>query len=172
MSQRNGATCKQVQLQIGENCNRDASNVGAGLREGSREQEMCLRFREGKKRLRKNLVRVGHRQAEPQKLSRKCDKCWHKKAAIEGARFSDVNAIKDRVTAIMRSIPQEVFADCSCKLYERCQTVLYRMATIVKCNNEHFVCIFCFVCFLLGFTELFRHTVYKDTILSTSECLQ
>ena len=53
-------------------------------------------------------VRVGHRQAEPQELSRKCDKCWHKAAAIKGARFGDVNAIKDRVTTVLRTIPQIV----------------------------------------------------------------
>ena len=44
------------------------------------------------------------------------------KATIKVARFVDVNAIKDHVTAVMRSIPQEVFADCFRKLYERCQT--------------------------------------------------
>ena len=41
------------------------------------------------------------------------------KAAIKGARFDDVSTIKDRVTG---SIPQEAFADCFRKLYERCQT--------------------------------------------------
>ena len=44
------------------------------------------------------------------------------KAAIKGARFADVDAIKDRVTAALRSIPDEAFADCFRKLYERCQT--------------------------------------------------
>ena len=43
-------------------------------------------------------------------------------AAIEGARFADMNAIKDRLTAFLVSIPQEAFADCLRKLYERCQT--------------------------------------------------
>ena len=42
------------------------------------------------------------------------------KAAIKGARFMDVNVIKDRVTAVLRSIPQQAFADCFRKLYERC----------------------------------------------------
>ena len=46
----------------------------------------------------------------------------HFKAAIKGARFADVNPIKDRVTAVLRSIRQEPFADCFRKLYERCQT--------------------------------------------------
>ena len=45
--------CKhQVLVQIGENCNRDARNVGTGVREESREQksvyEWFKRFREGK----------------------------------------------------------------------------------------------------------------------------
>ena len=44
------------------------------------------------------------------------------KVAIKGARFADLNAIKDRVTVVLRSIPQEAFADCFRNLYERCQT--------------------------------------------------
>ena len=37
--------CKdQVLLQIGENCNGDGWTVGADVREGSREQKMCLRI--------------------------------------------------------------------------------------------------------------------------------
>ena len=35
-------------------------------------------FAKGRKRLRISHVRVGHRQAEPQKWSRNCDKCWGK----------------------------------------------------------------------------------------------
>ena len=46
------------------------------------------------------------------------------KTANKGARFADVNAVKDRVTAVLRSIPQEAFADCFRMLPERCQTVL------------------------------------------------
>ncbi|KAJ4430922.1 hypothetical protein ANN_19515 [Periplaneta americana] len=41
------------------------------------------------------------------------------KAAMKGERFADVNAIKDRVTGVLRSIPQEAFADSFQKLYER-----------------------------------------------------
>ena len=44
------------------------------------------------------------------------------KEAIKSARFAGVNAIKDRVTAVLRSIPQEAFADCFRKLYKCCQT--------------------------------------------------
>jgi hypothetical protein len=38
-------------------------------------------------------------------------------------------------------------------------SVLWRMAIILKANK---VCIFCFVCFLVPFTELFRHTTYRQ----------
>ena len=40
----------------------------------------------------------------------------HLKAANKGARFADVNSIKDRVTAVLWSTPQEAFADCFLKL--------------------------------------------------------
>ena len=44
------------------------------------------------------------------------------KAAIKGARFANVNAIKDRAAAIPRSIQEEAFSVCFRKLYECCQT--------------------------------------------------
>jgi hypothetical protein len=40
---------------------------------------------------------------------------------MKGAWFADVAAIKERVTAILQSIPKEAFADSFQKLYERCQ---------------------------------------------------
>jgi hypothetical protein len=43
------------------------------------------------------------------------------KTIMKGARFADVAAIQERVTAILRSIPKEAFADSFQKLYERCQ---------------------------------------------------
>ena len=46
------------------------------------------------------------------------------KAAMKVARFADVNASKDRVIAVLRSIPLEAFADCFRKLYEHCQTCI------------------------------------------------
>jgi hypothetical protein len=39
----------------------------------------------------------------------------------ERRTFSDVAAIKERVTAVLRSIPVEAFADSFQKLYEYCQ---------------------------------------------------
>jgi len=40
---------------------------------------------------------------------------------MKGARFADMAAIKKRVTAVLRSILKEAFADSFQKLYERCQ---------------------------------------------------
>ena len=46
----------------------------------------------------------------------------HLKATIKGAGFADVNAIKDHLTTVLRSIPQETLADSFQKLYQRCKT--------------------------------------------------
>jgi hypothetical protein len=43
------------------------------------------------------------------------------KSIMSGARFADMVAIQERVTAVLQSIPKEVFADRFQKLYERCQ---------------------------------------------------
>jgi hypothetical protein len=40
---------------------------------------------------------------------------------MKGARFADMAAIQERVTAVLRSIPKEVCADSFQKLYERFQ---------------------------------------------------
>ena len=116
-------------------------------------------FVKGRKQLRMSHVWVSHRQAEPQKWLRKCDKCWHKKAAIKGERFADMNVIKDRVTVILWSIPQEALADCFWKLYKY-QTCVVADGDIFEGQWRKFVFIFCFVCFLIGFIELFRHTMH------------
>jgi hypothetical protein len=42
------------------------------------------------------------------------------KSIMKGARFADM-AVQERVTAVLRSIPKEAFADSFHKLYERCQ---------------------------------------------------
>jgi hypothetical protein len=39
----------------------------------------------------------------------------------KGSHFADVAAIQERVTAVLRSIPKEAFADIFQKLYEHCQ---------------------------------------------------
>jgi hypothetical protein len=43
------------------------------------------------------------------------------KSIMKGARFADVAEIQERVTAVLRSIPKETFADSFQKLYERCE---------------------------------------------------
>jgi hypothetical protein len=43
------------------------------------------------------------------------------KSIMKGARFADMAAIQERVTAVLRSIPKEAFADSFQMLYERCQ---------------------------------------------------
>jgi hypothetical protein len=43
------------------------------------------------------------------------------KSIMKGARFADVAAIQERVTAVLQSISKEAFADSFQKLYERCQ---------------------------------------------------
>ena len=57
------------------------------------------------------------------------------KAVIKSSRFTDVNVIKDRVTAVLRSIPQKAFADCFRKLYKRCQT--YAVADYDYFEGQH-----------------------------------
>jgi predicted nucleic acid-binding protein len=50
----------------------------------------------------------------------------HLKSIMKCARFADVAAIQELVTAVLRSIPKEVFADSFHKLYERCQHCVVR----------------------------------------------
>jgi hypothetical protein len=40
---------------------------------------------------------------------------------LKKARFADVAAVQERVTAVLRSNPKEAFADSFQKLYELCQ---------------------------------------------------
>jgi hypothetical protein len=40
---------------------------------------------------------------------------------MKEARFADVAANQERVTAVLRSIPKEAFADSFQKFYKRCQ---------------------------------------------------
>jgi hypothetical protein len=42
------------------------------------------------------------------------------KSIMKGARFAYVAAIQERVTAVLRSIPKQAFADSLQKLYEHC----------------------------------------------------
>jgi hypothetical protein len=40
---------------------------------------------------------------------------------MKGARFADVAAIQERVTAVLQSILKEAFTDSLQKLFKRCQ---------------------------------------------------
>jgi hypothetical protein len=70
---------------------------------------------EGKKRKSVRTVRG---------VSKEFGECLN--SIMKGARFSDVAAIQERVTAVLRSIPEEAFADSFQKLYERCQQCVVR----------------------------------------------
>jgi hypothetical protein len=48
----------------------------------------------------------------------------HLKSMMKSARFADVAAIQEHVTAVLRSIPREAFADSFQKLCEFANSVL------------------------------------------------
>jgi fido (protein-threonine AMPylation protein) len=48
------------------------------------------------------------------------------KSITKGSRFADVAAIQEPVTAVLRWIPKEAFADSFQKLYERCQQCIVK----------------------------------------------
>jgi hypothetical protein len=74
-------------------------------------------------------------------------------------------AIQERVTAVLRSIPKEAFADSFQKLYDRCQPCVVYDGDYFEGQYSYFICIFFFVCFLVPFTELFRHTTYMELLV-------
>jgi hypothetical protein len=59
-------------------------------------------------------------QAEKQKEVHLTPLIWRLQAPDQGSTV-DGAAIQERVTAVLRSIPKEVLADSSQKLYGRCQ---------------------------------------------------
>jgi hypothetical protein len=48
------------------------------------------------------------------------------KSIMKGASFTDVAAIQESVTAVLRSIPKEAFAHSFQKLYESCQQCIVK----------------------------------------------
>jgi hypothetical protein len=50
------------------------------------------------------------------------------KSIMKGSSFADVAAIQERVTAVLRSIPKEAFAESFQKLYELCQECVVKDA--------------------------------------------
>jgi hypothetical protein len=67
--------------------------------------------------------------------------------SMKGARFADVAAIQEGLTAVLRSIPKEAFADSLQKLYERCQQC------VVK-DGDYFevilICLYLLFCLFSG----------------------
>ena len=59
------------------------------------------------------------------------------RADIKGARFADVNAIKELVTVVQRSIPQEALLIVSESCTKVVKRVLKRIVTILKNNKEN-----------------------------------
>jgi hypothetical protein len=56
------------------------------------------------------------------------------KSIMKGARFAGVAAIQERLTAVLRSIPEEVFADSFQKFYELCQQCVVKVLKSNKFN--------------------------------------
>jgi hypothetical protein len=56
------------------------------------------------------------------------------KSIIKGARFADVAAIQERVTAVLRLIPKETFADSFQKINERCQQRVVKDGDYFECQ--------------------------------------
>jgi hypothetical protein len=54
------------------------------------------------------------------------------KSIMKGACFADVAAIQERLTAVLRSIPTEAFADSFQKLYERCRKCVVKNGDYFK----------------------------------------
>jgi hypothetical protein len=54
------------------------------------------------------------------------------KSIMKGARFADVAAIQERVTAVLQSIPTEALADSFQKLYECCQKCVVKNGNYFK----------------------------------------
>jgi hypothetical protein len=53
---------------------------------------------------------------------------------MKGTRFADVAAIQERLTAVLRSIPKQTFADSSQKLYELCQQCVVKDGDYFECQ--------------------------------------
>jgi hypothetical protein len=56
------------------------------------------------------------------------------KSVTKGESLADVAAIQERVTAVLRSIPKEAFADSFQKLYEHCQQCAVKDGDYFECQ--------------------------------------
>jgi methylmalonyl-CoA mutase cobalamin-binding subunit len=62
---------------------------------------------------------------------------------MKGARFADVAAIQERVTAVLRSILTEAFADSFQMLYERCQQCVVKDGDYFAGDEVFLYLLFC-----------------------------
>ena len=99
-----------------KNCNGDARNVGPGVCEGSCEQKMCLRM------VQKFSRREGNDWGWARFGSPIDEQNSRNEGGFQMCTFCGRECHQRSMTAVLRSIPQEAFADCFRKLYERCQT--------------------------------------------------
>jgi methylmalonyl-CoA mutase cobalamin-binding subunit len=53
---------------------------------------------------------------------------------MKGAHFANVAAIQEHVTAVLRSIRKEAFADSFQKLYEHCQQCVVKDGDYFECQ--------------------------------------
>jgi hypothetical protein len=59
------------------------------------------------------------------------------KSIRKGAGFADVAAIQEHVTAVLRSMPKEAFADSFQTLYDRCQQCVVKDGDYFKANTVY-----------------------------------
>jgi hypothetical protein len=71
------------------------------------------------------------------------------KRIMKGARFADMAAIQERVTAVLRSIPKEAFVDSFQKLYECCQQCVVKDGDIIL-KVSKLVCLYLLFCLFSG----------------------
>jgi hypothetical protein len=87
------------------------------------------------------------------------------KSNIKGARFADVAAIQERVTAVLRSIPKEAFAD-----YERCQQCVVKDDDYFE--GQKLICLYLLFCSFSGtihrtfWTHHVKALLYNDLKLN------
>jgi hypothetical protein len=93
------------------------------------------------------------------------------KSIMKAARFADVSAIQERLTAVLRSIPNEAFADNFRKLCERCQQCVVNDGDYFEANLVNLFVSFALFVFWYHSLNFFRHTTYifKTNCISAHE---
>jgi hypothetical protein len=72
----------------------------------------------------------------------------HLKSIMKSARFADIAAIQERVTAVLRSITKEAFAESFQKLHERCQQCVVKDGDYLK--PIKLICLYLPFCLISG----------------------